>query len=287
MAASGTRGSAVWTRTRCRPGLHRQGPPMRLAPEGPRETQRTMPLHLIQWEKRGDIGQEFWEELLFCPKRRSAVELWPRRMSPDCPEGRAMGEGGAAARNRSGTLGELTAETYGILWRYGRAHLPRRHRLLEESADVLHDALLEAAERSSSFRGEGERGLCGWLLRILKRSISKTRLKAEGHEPPRSLTEEELAMIAASDTQAERLLEIAESAERLMAALVRRCSEEDRALVRLLFYEEAPIREIARRKGLSAWAIYKTRSRLLARLRHVLSEVRAVAGRGANSSTGS
>jgi RNA polymerase sigma-70 factor (ECF subfamily) len=144
-----------------------------------------------------------------------------------------------------------------------------------DAKDVSQEVFLSVVKNLSAFRKEeADQSLRAWLRTITKNSVIDNfrRKKRQIGESWVSRAEPEWQGDETDEAAAER------EAERRL--LLRRAFEtvqvDFEPTTWQMFWqavvEEIPAAEVAARQGVSAWAVYKARSRVLARVREVLAD---------------
>lgn len=140
----------------------------------------------------------------------------------------------------------------------------RRHcRTTEEAGDAVQDALVVAATRLDSFRGEGS--LEGWLVRIV---ASACRRMSRGRKNAATLHDADVELVSSfASPEAEAAAhEVGEALSDALLAL----GPEDRLIVLLSEVDGFDAPEIGVRTGLTAGAVRTRLTRIRQRLRAAL-----------------
>lgn len=140
----------------------------------------------------------------------------------------------------------------------------RRHcRTADEAEDAVQDALVAAATKLDSFRGDGS--LEGWLVRIV---ASACRRMSRGRKNSASLHDDKVDLLVAT-TSPESEAGEHELGEALSAALLE-LDPDDRLIVLLSEVDGFDAPEVAVRVGLTPGAVRTRLSRIRGRLRVAL-----------------
>jgi RNA polymerase sigma-70 factor (ECF subfamily) len=140
----------------------------------------------------------------------------------------------------------------------------RRHcRTVDEAEDAVQDALVTAATKLDSFRGDGS--LEGWLVRIV---ASACRRMSRGRKNSEELHDDRVELLVASSSPESEAGQH-ELGDALSSALLE-LDPEDRLIVLLSEVDGFDAPEVAGRVGLSPGAVRTRLSRIRGRLRAAL-----------------
>lgn len=148
-----------------------------------------------------------------------------------------------------------------------KAYLMRLGAQSDQAEEIMQEAMVMVWRRAETFRPE-QASASTWIFTIARNkridSLRRTRRPELDPEDP--------ALIPSAPEAADRMIETAQSADKIKAALSK-LPEEQRELIYLSFYEEKPHSEIAADRGLPLGTV-KSRLRLaMVRLRKELGDV--------------
>jgi RNA polymerase sigma factor (sigma-70 family) len=146
----------------------------------------------------------------------------------------------------------------------------------QELEDMVHDLFVALCEddyrRLRTWKPDGGRSLESYLFQFAQFQVASVlRVRRKNPYTQRPTEPDELTRAQGAAPQGDAADR--EVVEKLLERLGAEMEPEDLALFRAFFVEEADVAEIARRFGLTPPTVYKRKSRLLARLREMLSEL--------------
>jgi RNA polymerase sigma-70 factor (ECF subfamily) len=139
----------------------------------------------------------------------------------------------------------------------------------EDAEEVAQDAFVKAFRKLSTFRRESR--FSTWLYRIAyNEAISKTRLK----KIPELEFSEEINESTANEEIEEGMMGLDTAEQKLaIGKAVNRLTEHDQLLIRLFYYEDLPVSDIAKVTGLSESNVKVRLHRLRKKIYYELSEI--------------